>query len=303
MSVQSGLSRDHGDMIEGMVVLRYTAFSDDPSGGNRASIVLDAAGRMDAQMQRVATAVGYAETAFVTGEDADGFDVRYFSPASEVPFCGHATIALAVALAEERGPADRVFRTRSGPVRVGTARTDGCALMATLTSVQPAISIPAPGDLHEALQILDWRETDLHPDLPPRVAYAGAHHLILVAEHAERLEHLEYDYSRLKSLMDRLGWITIELVLPSTWPVEHRVRGAFPAAPVVEDPATGAAAAAYGAYLRDLRTIEPPFHLVLRQGEAMGCPSTLYVDVPEGDSGIRVWGTAIRISTGAPSAP
>jgi len=301
MSVQSGLSPDRGDRIEGMVVLRYTAFSDDPNGGNRAGVVLDAAGRTDAQMQRLAAAVAYAETAFVTGEDASGFDVRYFSPASEVPFCGHATIALAVALVEERGLADRVFCTRSGLVPVGTAPTDGRALMATLTSVQPAISIPAPGDLHEALQILGWPETDLHPDLPPRVAYAGSHHLILVAEHAERLDHLEYDYSRLKSLMDRLGWITIELVWPNIWPVEHRVRGALPAAPVVEDPATGSAAAAYGAYLRDLRAIDPPFHLVLRQGEAMGCPSTLYVDVPEGDSGIRVSGTAIRISTGASS--
>lgn len=301
MSVQSGFSPDRGDMIEGMVVLRYTAFSGDPNGGNRAGIVLDAAGRTDAQMQRLAAAVAYAETAFVTGEDASGFNVRYFSPASEVPFCGHATIALAVALAEERGLADRVFRTRSGLVPVGTARTDGHAMMATLTSVQPAISIPAPGDLHGALQILGWQETDLHPDLPPRVAYAGSHHLILLAEHAQRLDHLEYDYSRLKSLMDRLGWITIELVWPSIWPVEHRVRGVFPAAPVVEDPATGSAAAAYGAYLRDLRAIDPPFHLVLRQGEAMGCPSTLYVDVPEGDCGIQVSGTAIQISTGASS--
>jgi PhzF family phenazine biosynthesis protein len=118
-----------------------------------------------------------------------------------------------------------------------------------------------------------------------------------VAENADRLNHLEYDYARLKSLVDRLGWITIELVWPDKWPMEYRVRGAFPAAPVVEDAATGAAAAAFGAYLRHLRAVAPPFQITLRQGEAMGRPSTLYVDVPEGDGGVRVSGAAVPIST------
>lgn len=232
MSGQLPIYSDSGEMVEGMVVLRYAAFSTRPQGGNPAGIVLDAIGSSDARMQRIATTIEYAETAFVTGEDENGFDVRYFSPVSEVPFCGHATIALGVALAEERGPAERVFRTRSGPVRIGTTQTQGGALLATLTSVRPTISSPSSADLREALEILGWQETDLHPDLPPRVAYAGAHHLILVAEYAKRVDHLEYEYPRLKSFMDRVGWITIEIVWPSKWPVEHRVRGAFPAAPV-----------------------------------------------------------------------
>lgn len=278
-----------------MSVLRYRAFAEHPHGGNPAGIVLDAAGKTDAQMQHVAAAVAYAETAFVTGEDAEGFDVRYFSPVGEVPFCGHATIALGSALAEERGPGDRVFRTRSGPVSVQTVRTDDGTLLATLTSVPPVISIPAPDDLQAAMAILDWEETDLHPHLPPRVAYAGSHHLILVAGREERLDRLDYDYDRLKSLMDGLGWITIELVWPSRWPLEHRVRGVFPAAPVLEDPATGAAAAGYGAYLRHLGAIDPPFRLTLRQGEAIARPCTLYVDVPVGDGGVRVSGGAVRI--------
>jgi PhzF family phenazine biosynthesis protein len=295
--------RDRGEFIAGMSVMRYRAFAEHPHGGNPAGIVLGAAGKTDAQMQHIAAAVAYAETAFVTGEDAEGFDVRYFSPVGEVPFCGHATIALGVALADERGPEDRVFRTRSGPVLIETVQSDEGALVATLTSVPPTVSIPDPGDVHAAMNILGWQKADLHPDLPPRVAYAGSHHLILVAGREERLDRLEYDYSRLKPLMDRLGWITIELVWPSAWPLEHRVRGVFPAAPVVEDPATGSAAAAYGAYLRDLGAIDPPFRLVLRQGEAMGCPSTLYVEVPMGDGGVRVSGVAIRIRAATSNAP
>ena len=86
-------------------VLRYAAFTADPSGGNPAGVVLDADGLDDATMQRIAADVGYSETAFVTpsGDNGD-LDVRYFSPLAEVPFCGHATIATGVAWGERHGP-------------------------------------------------------------------------------------------------------------------------------------------------------------------------------------------------------
>src|SRR5947209_7342192 len=130
-------------------VLRYTAFTRDPAGGNRAGVVLDAGAWSAADMQRVAAEVGYSETVFVVGETGDALEVRYFSPASEVPFCGHATIALAVALAEQRGPADRTLLTRSGPVPVQTTRADDDSFQATLTSVTPRVTQPDPRDLHE----------------------------------------------------------------------------------------------------------------------------------------------------------
>ena len=79
-------------------VLRYTAFSTDPRGGNPAGVVLDATGMTDEQMLATAAEVGFSETAFlVPGPDPVG--VRYFSPRAEVSFCGHATIAAAVATA------------------------------------------------------------------------------------------------------------------------------------------------------------------------------------------------------------
>src|SRR5205823_7779012 len=82
-----------------MDVLRYAAFTDDPAGGNPAGVVLDAAGMSDEQMLAVAAGVGYSETAFLTGSNGAGeYDLRYFSPLAEVAFCGHATVATAVAL-------------------------------------------------------------------------------------------------------------------------------------------------------------------------------------------------------------
>src|SRR4051794_40405073 len=96
-------------------VERYAAFSDDPAGGNPAGVVRDASGLDDAAMLRIAAEVGYSETAFVTEDRGGGhYRVRYFSPLAEVPFCGHATVATAVAL----GPGEHVFATNAGDVPV-----------------------------------------------------------------------------------------------------------------------------------------------------------------------------------------
>jgi PhzF family phenazine biosynthesis protein len=111
-------------------VLRYTAFSTDPKGGNPAGVVLDATGLPDEQMLAVAAEVGYSETAFLTAPPPDlagaqpgrAFTVRYFSPLAEVAFCGHATVATAVALAERAGPGALLFASPVGPSRSASPR-------------------------------------------------------------------------------------------------------------------------------------------------------------------------------------
>jgi PhzF family phenazine biosynthesis protein len=185
-------------------VLHYTAFSSHPDGGNPAGVVLDAAGLDDAAMLAIAARLGYSESAFLTrppeelgGTPGRAFTVRYFSPRAEVPFCGHATIASAVALAERIGPGDLLFATRAGTVPVTVAREADGTLRATLTSVAPRIEEIAPEELAEALAALDWPQADLDPRVPPRIAFAGARHLVLGAASRERLADLSYDFERL----------------------------------------------------------------------------------------------------------
>ena len=106
-------------------VIRYTAFTDKPTGGNPAGIVLDASALGDGDRLAIARDLGYSETAFLSRRhdgQAGEYDVRYFSPEAEVPFCGHATIAAAVALAERDGPGQVVFHTTAGAVPVVTRR-------------------------------------------------------------------------------------------------------------------------------------------------------------------------------------
>ena len=282
-------------------ILHVTAFSDDPAGGNPAGVVLDAAGLDDAALLAIAAEVGYSETAFLTdppeglgGVPGRAFTVRYFSPKAEVPFCGHATIATAIALASRIGPGEVLFSTRSGPVPVTVTADASGALRATLTSVEPEVTDIDADDLAEALDALGWAAADLDPALPPRIAYAGARHLVLAAATRQRLADLDYDFERLTALMLRLDLVTFELVWRESADVFH-VRAPFPVGGVVEDPATGAAAAAFGAYLRELGLTTAPAEITLHQGHDMGRPGLLTVSLLPNDPRVRVTGTGVRI--------
>ncbi|HEX6342720.1 PhzF family phenazine biosynthesis isomerase [Umezawaea sp.] len=268
-------------------ILRYTAFSTDPEGGNRAGVVLDARGLTDAEMLAVAASVGYSETAFAVPGGDRAFDVRYFSPVVEVPFCGHATIATAVALGERIGDGELVFSTRAGEVRLSTAGG-----RASLTSV-PTRSVAAPDSVVEgALAALRWDAADLA--WPVHVAHGGAGHLMVGVGSRERLAALDYDFSALGDVLRSAGLITAHLFFQRAGGV-FDVREPFPVGGVVEDAATGAAAAAFGGYLRELGMVGDGRSLVLHQGVDMGRPSELFVEVRGDDDRVVVSGAAVAL--------
>ncbi len=287
-----------GPAAAGVHVLRYTAFSHDPSGGNPAGVVLDAGGLDDAAMLAIAAEVGYSETAFLWPlQDHGEYRIRYFSPAAEVPFCGHATIASAVALADHGAGGAMRFRTNSGEVAVRVAHNDEGHPLATLTSVPPSVGAASRAVVAEALAALGWSADVIDPQLPPMIAFAGARHLVFGVRTRELLAEMAYDFDRLRTLMAAEGWTTAQLVWREG-PVLFHARVPFPIGGVVEDPATGAGAAALGAYLRELRLVEPPARVTIRQGEDMGRPSLLMVDIDSGNGGIHVSGTAVALPAG-----
>ncbi len=287
-------------------LLRLAAFTTDPAGGNPAGVWIGTALPPAAEMQRIAAEVGYSETAFLA-PDASGsaghFRVRYFSPIAEVPFCGHATIASGVALSE-RGLAARsapagglgriVLGTNGGPVAVATETGGDGLVRATLTSVATWVRDPAPELVAGALDLLGWRRDELDERLPPALGFAGATHLILAAREIGRLERLAYRFDDLKALMLEHDLTTLQLIWREA-AVRFHARDPFPVGGVVEDPATGAAAAALGAYLRARGEIVAPASFEIIQGVEMGRPSHLTVSIVAGEGGVRVSGTAVPI--------
>jgi PhzF family phenazine biosynthesis protein len=162
---------------------------------------------------------------------------------------------------------------------------------ASLTSVPPRTTPPPEALVNEAVAALGWRCEELDPALPPALAYAGAWHLVLAAATLDRLQVLDYDFERLKALMQAHELTTLQLVWRESPHLFH-ARNPFPVGGVVEDPATGSSAAALGGYLRSAGLITAPATLRIRQGEAMGRPSRIAVEVPA-EGGIVVSGEAV----------
>ncbi len=278
--------------MEAATLYRLAAFSDDPAGGNPAGVWIGEALPDAATMRRIAADVGYSETAFIAPSAGRSRTVRYYSPEDEVSFCGHATIASGVLLGRLEGAGRYRLATAVGEVPV-YVRREGEHFVASLTSVEPRDEKPGDALLEGALAALRWSPADLDPGIPPAKAYAGAWHLVLAAATAERLAALDYDFDALKTLMLGHDLTTLQLVWREREDLFH-ARDPFPVGGVVEDPATGAAAAALGGYLRAARLLRVPGMFRIRQGEAMGRPSLLSVDVPAA-GGIVVSGTAVPI--------
>ncbi|WP_144760364.1 PhzF family phenazine biosynthesis protein [Curtobacterium sp. 9128] len=272
-------------------VLRYTAFAAEPGGGNPAGIVLDAAELDAVTMQAVAAEVGYPETVFVTGWTDDGPRVRYFSPAAEVPFCGHATVALAVALAERHGTGPRVFATAAGAIALDTVVDEHGDVEVAMTSVEPDVR---PFDAAPLLHLLGLTTDDVAAGYPLLESFAGNRHPVVVLADAELFHQFRFDPVALAELKRERGWAGTVTVLHPTCPGEYEARNLFPAGRITEDPATGSAAASTGAYLRAIGRAAAGDRIVIRQGRHVGRPSILLVDVPA-SGGITVRGGATPI--------
>jgi PhzF family phenazine biosynthesis protein len=270
-------------------VLRIAAFSDGNRGGNPAGVWIGDVLPDASTMQAMAADVGFSETAFAAPK-RDAWRVRYYSPLMEVPFCGHATIAMGAALAHRYG--DRTFQLNLKDAVISvTGRRDGTTIAAALQS-PPTRSGPIDPSLGDALlDLFGYAISDLDVNIPPARIHGGADHVVLALQSRDALARMTYDFERGRALMGKTGLVTVALVT-----VEHpqlfHARNAFAAGGVVEDPATGAAAAALAGYLRDIGW--PHGGVIdIVQGEDMGLRSLIRAEIGEtAGSSIRVSGTA-----------
>ncbi|HGY5298302.1 TPA: PhzF family phenazine biosynthesis protein [Aeromonas salmonicida] len=258
------------------------------------------------EMQHIAAEVGFSETAFAapmstrlpqgvqaveqTAELRE-WRVRYFSPEAEVPFCGHATIALGVALAQRFGEGEYGLHLNQAVIKV-SGWLDGEGHWQAALQSPPTHSKPAPAELvAAALDLFGYTPADLDPRIPPALIHGGADHLVLALNSRAALAAMEYELEQGRTLMRREGLVTILLAHAAREQLFH-TRNPFAYGGVYEDPATGAATAAFAGYLRDIHW--PHGGIIdLFQGEDMGMASHLHAEIPaEPGSSIRVFGRA-----------
>ena len=268
---------------------RIAAFDDHGEGGNPAGVWIGAALPPAAEMAAIAREVGFSETVFAAPE-GDGWRVRYFSPASEVPFCGHATIALGAALARRQGDGRFALTLNAAAITV-EGRRDGAQMQAALQS-PPARSSPAPDALVDgALALFGYGRADLDVRMAPACIHAGADHLLLALTSRAALARMDYVLDAGRALMQAHGLVTIV----RAWAEHDRLfhtRNAFASGGVLEDPATGAATAALAGYLRDIRWPHGG-RIDVVQGEDMGMRSLITAQFGSDTGGpVRVSGSA-----------
>jgi len=278
-----------------MSLIRIAAFSDGDIGGNPAGVYISDELPSTSEMQAIAAEVGYSETVFakpLSDDISSGFRVRYFSPESEVPFCGHATIALGAALAMQHGAG--IFKLKLNETDI---TVEGIVDEATYSSaLQSPSTHSKPAEqalIDDALALFSYSQNDLNPKIPPAFANGGANHLIIGLNSREALSAMDYDLNAGREFMNNSDLVTVMFAYAET-PQFFHTRNPFASGGVFEDPATGAATAAFAGYLRDLRWpnyVENKNEINIVQGEDMGARSLIRAEFSdETGSSIRVSG-------------
>jgi PhzF family phenazine biosynthesis protein len=210
-----------------MRLYQIDAFTAQAFRGNPAAVCLLDGERDDVWMQNVAAEMNLSETAFLLPQD-DGFSLRWFTPAVEVALCGHATLASAHALYEERGLESARFHTLSG---VLTAERSGDWIELDFPA-RAAEACDAPDGLLESLGVHE----------PLYVGRNQFDYLIEVAS-ADDVRAIQPDHVRLRT-------IPVRGVIVTSRDDEYDFVSRFfgPAVGVDEDPVTGSAHCALTPY-------------------------------------------------------
>ena len=269
------------------------AFTEVPFQGNRLCVVPETPdGFSTDQMKMLALETNFSETTFVIESRADGYRMRIFTPNAELPFAGHPTIGTAYTLASEgRTSPETVQTTALGDVPVEVDLGKGFAWM---TQHRPMFG-PEFQDRRVVAEAAGLVPDDLAPDLPMQVISTGLGPLIVPIRDEETLRRAERSESACRRATAASGGECLYLfAIRGDGDVMARMFDA--SLGVGEDPATGSAAGPLGVYLASRGLAGMPGGAVVAQGELVGRPSFLHLDVrPDGDSwNVRVGG-GVRI--------
>lgn len=290
-------------------VYQVDAFTTVPFTGNPAGVVPDAAGLREAEMLAIARELNNSETAFVFPAQGSDYDVRvrFFTPTTEVPICGHATIAAHWVRAHE-GTAQGTTRqlTGAGILPVEIERLDRVPRRIWMTQAPATFSPAIEGELRAALVAALGIESDaVAPYGPIQIVSTGHSKVLIPLISRQVLDQLEPDLPALVRLSSRLGcngYYPFTLADPAPGFLAHG-RMFAPAIGISEDPVTGNASGPLGAYLLEhghiKLNVDRQFTFRACQGEAVRRPGAVTVEVTRADPAdaihVRIAGEAVIV--------
>ena len=256
--------------------------------GNPAGVVPDADGLSEEQMQRIARELNNSETAFIFQSDSPDYDVevRFFTPTTEVPICGHATVAAHYVYALENSFGSRRIRqkTKAGILPVDIVRSnDNHSIV--MTQGTPDVSDDLGPEIRSRIaDALNISIDDVCREYPVAVSSTG-HSKVMVPIYSNELLHsLKPNLQKLAEISSAIGCngYYVFTLNPAEDVLVHG-RMFAPAIGIAEDPVTGNANGPLGAYLVHYNILQNPeeknFDFSIMQGEAIKRDGTMRVHV------------------------
>ena len=276
-------------------IKQVDAFATRPFEGNPAGVVTGAADLTDSEMQAIAKEMNCSETAFVLPSSSADLRLRYFTPAQEVDLCGHATIATLHALREEGRPVGAV----RAETPVGILELEVGEEMQWMRQDTPRFRT-CEEEPKAILALLGLDLGDLDPALPLGIAYTGLWDLLVPLRDLGALRRARPDMRELSRCNKSMGVTSTHLYCRETERPGSTLhtRDFSPAAGVPEDPHTGTASGALGAFLVQAGVLPPGRHL-FEQGWTVARPGLIHVEVAPGAVAVRVGGGAVTVLDGS----
>jgi len=295
--------------MDGRRACLVDAFTPELFAGNTAGVVPDADDLSAAQMQAIARELGASETAFLSASDDADRRIRYFTPTQEVDHCGHATIASHALLAADGviDPGTHTLETTDDFLEI-EVDADG---VVWLTRSRPEVTtVEVDYDrLGDALGVDPATLRDVGADLPVARATAGLSYLVVPVNFLEALSGMTPEFDAIEALTDEHDADGLYAFTFDTLDGDSTVHGRMfaPGVGIDEDPVTGTASAACGAYLDATEAFETlPEDLRFEQGHFVDRGGVVRVDVSVDDRGrkqVRVGGEAAIALDGTLAVP
>ena len=292
-----------------LLIRGLDVFTDRPLSGNPTTVVLNADGLSDGDMQAVARELNL-ETTFVLKTDVaeTEFQLRYFMPLREIELCGHGTIGAIWALAEEgllqRDVSSVVVETPVGGLKVALEWEERDLRNLVMDQLAPEFRAPRC-PVEEVAQTLGLGPSEIVTDqLPLMCASTGRAKLLIPIRAWEPLDRITVNERALIELCQHLDVTGLyPFTLKARNPRAIAEARQFPyGGGVPEDPVTGVAACALGAYLVHQGVVpaeEPVTRLVVEQGHAIGRSGRVEVRIQVKNGkivGSAIAGRAVTVS-------
>lgn len=287
-------------------IIYLDAFTTEPFSGNPCAVLPDADGLADDQMQKIAGETNLSETAFVLSSKKAAVRVRYFMPHKEIPFAGHPTIATAFMLAQEgrvsnKDTIGRVYFEFNIGVLPVEVHWDMNGQPVRAVMAQNAPTFGAVVDPQNLIPSLGLRNKDLLDSGPIQVVSTGVPFLLIPLTDMAALRKARMERPRLLSVLNDLRIDAAYLFCPGGIDPEADFHGRlFSPGGVSEDPFTGAAVGAAGAYAVHYGVLTGP-ELIVEQGHTVGRPGQGTVEILQKANqivSVKVGGSAVRTLDG-----